>query len=142
MPAGKQDRAYVAAARLRVQLLWFQRRTEEIAARHGLTPERYLLLLLVHTNALLDAETTVSSLCGPLQLTQSAVSRLVGGAVRAALLEREPNPVDHRGSFLRLTESGRTALDAAFDELGPERERITEALHRDVDEAWPSAAKP
>ena len=142
VPAAPQDRAYVAAARLRVQLLWFQRRMEEIAARHALTPERYLLLLLVRSDALLGTQSSVSSLCGPLQMTQSSVSRLVAGAVRAGLLDREPNPLDHRGAFLCLTESGRKRLDGAFDELGPERDRLAEALRRNVEEAWPAIAKP
>lgn len=75
-------------------------------------------------------------------MTQSSVSRLVAGAVRAGLLDRQPNPLDHRGTFLRLSESGRKQLDGAFDELGPERDRLAEALRRNAAEAWPSIAKP
>ena len=122
------ERAYLAAARLRIQLLTFQRRTEEITGHHGFTPERYLLLLLVHTDAIRGEPSTVSALCEPLQLTQSSVSRLVAGAVRAGLLRRERDSSDHRRGYLHLTRTGTTRLQAAFNELGPERDELAAVL--------------
>jgi DNA-binding MarR family transcriptional regulator len=119
---------YLAAAELRIQLLSFQRRTEEITGRHGITPERYLLLLLVHAAALTGARSTVTSLCRPLQMTQSAVSRLVAGAVRAGLVDREFDSRDRRRSYLSLTAEGEARLDKVFRELGPERAKLAEAL--------------
>ena len=54
------DRAYLEAAKLRIQLLSFQRRTQEITRHHGITPERHLLLLLVRTDG--DQGTPIPSL--------------------------------------------------------------------------------
>ena len=122
------EREYRAAAGLRIQLLSFQRRTQEITRRHGITPERYLLLLLVHTDSLGGARSTVTALCPPLQMTQSSVSRLVAGAVRAGLLRRELDEDDRRRTYLSLTPKGRARLDAALSELGPERTKLAEAL--------------
>ena len=38
---------YRQAAELRASLRRFMRRSEEVAARHGLTPQRHLLLLMI-----------------------------------------------------------------------------------------------
>jgi DNA-binding MarR family transcriptional regulator len=119
---------YLAAAELRIKLLSFQRRTEEITGRHGITPERYLLLLLIHAAALTGTRSTVTALCRPLQMTQSAVSRLVAGAVRSGLVDREFDSSDRRRSYLNLTPEGEARLDKVFRELGPERAKLAEAL--------------
>lgn len=128
MALQSRERAYLAAARLRIQLLTFQRRTEEITRRFGLTPERYLLLLLVRTDAINGSPSTVTALCEPLQMTQSSVSRLVAGAVRAGLLRREPDSSDHRRGYLHLTRTGTARLEATFNELGPERTKLAAVL--------------
>jgi DNA-binding MarR family transcriptional regulator len=125
---GSVESDYLAAAELRIQLLSFQRRTEEITGRHRITPERYLLLLLVHAATLTETRSTVTSLCGPLQMTQSAVSRLVAGAVRAGLVDREFDSRDRRRSYLGLTREGEARLDQVFHELGPERAKLAETL--------------
>ena len=128
MALQSRERAYLAAARLRIQLLTFQRRTEEITRRFGITPERYLLLLLVRTDAINGSPSTVTALCEPLQMTQSSVSRLVAGAVRAGLLRREPDSSDHRRGYLHLTRTGTARLEATFNELGPERTKLAAVL--------------
>ncbi len=128
MKRSPEEAEVLAATELRIGLLSFQRRTEEITRRHGLTPERYLLLLIVRTGLIRGEQTTVTSLGRPLQMTQSSVSRLVGGAVRAGLVRREIDPHDHRRSYLSLTRSGDARLEAALRELGPERAKIAEVL--------------
>lgn len=128
MSRASSDSAYLAAAELRVRLLTFTRRTEEITTRHGVTPERYLLLLLVRVDEIRGVATTVTSLRTALKLNQSSVSRLVEGAVAAGLLDREPDTVDRRRRTLRLTEAGDARLNAVFRELGPERKALAEAL--------------
>ena len=57
-------------------------------------------------------------------MTQSSVSRLVAGTVRAGLLRREFDLSDRRRGYLHLTRKGTTRLDAAFHELGPERAKL------------------
>ena len=122
------ERAYLDAATLRVRLLTFQRRTEEITGRHGITPERYLLLLLVRADAIKSTPSTVGALCEPLQMTQSSVSRLVAGAIGAGLLRRQVDSSDHRRGYLHLTREGTARLDAVFHQLGPERAKLAAAL--------------
>jgi len=128
--APTRDEAYRAAAEFRLRLLAFQRRTEEVTAQARLTPERYLLLLLLRAAEADRSETTVTSLREPLRMTQSSVSRLVGGAVRAGLVEGRVDTRDHRRRRLALTPEGRRRLEAAFDALGPDRAALARALRR------------
>jgi DNA-binding MarR family transcriptional regulator len=111
-------------------LLSFQRHAEDIAGRHGLTPQRYLLLLLIRVGTDVDEPVTVTRLCEPLQMTQSAVTQLVTGAERAGLIKRVSDPDDGRSQHLRLTALGSRKLRRTFDALGEERSRILEALGR------------
>lgn len=123
-------RSYRAAAEFRLRLLAFQRRTEDVTARQGVTPERYLLLLLVRVAELSGAPTTAAELQGPLQLTQSSVSRLVDGAARAGLVERRVDEGDRRRQQLGLTREGIRALETVFRELGPDRTELARTLRR------------
>ncbi|HEY0416071.1 MAG TPA: MarR family transcriptional regulator [Gaiellaceae bacterium] len=128
MPAGTRSEEYEAAAEFRLRLLAFQRRTEEVTSRCGLTPERYLLLLLIHVGEVRGERVNVSSLRAPLRLAQSSVSRLVDGAVRAGLATRTADTTDARRHFLSLTATGRGRLERAFAELGPDRGELARAL--------------
>ena len=122
------DEPYEAAASFRVALLSFQRQTEEITARNGLTTQRYLLLLLTRAWTDRGEAVTVKRLCEPLQMTQSAVTQLVLGAEEAGLLRRSPNPDDGRSHHLRLTATGARRLRSSFEQLGEERARLRESL--------------
>lgn len=109
-------------------MLTFQRRTEEITARNRLTPQRYLLLLLLRAREIEEQATSIGSLIGPLQMSQSSVTRLVQGAVRAGLVVTTTDPRDQRRQHLALTGEGRRRFELAFSELGPERSALSEAL--------------
>ena len=122
------DEPYEAAASFRVALLSFQRQTEEITARNGLTTQRYLLLLLTRAWTDRGEPVTVKRLCEPLQMTQSAVTQLVLGAEEAGLLRRFPNPDDGRSHHLRLTANGARRLRSSFEQLGEERARLRDSL--------------
>ena len=116
--------SYADAATLRVALRSFARHTEEITQRHGLTSQRYTLLLLVKVAEEEGALATVTSLVGPLQTTQSSVTQLVAGAVRAGLITRRGDVRDARRQYLHLTPEGSTRLARSFSELGPDRTRL------------------
>jgi len=122
------DQAYLAAAELRIRMLAFQRRTEEITARHRLTPQRYLLLLLLRAREAAGEQPTIGSLIEPLQMSQSSVTRLVQGAARAGLVERKTDPHDLRRQYVGPTAEGRRRFESAFRELGPERRALAAAL--------------
>jgi DNA-binding MarR family transcriptional regulator len=115
---------YRVAADFRVALLGFQRRTTGITARHGLTPQRYLLLLLVRVRTDAGESSTVTSLQEPLQMSQSAVTQLAIAAESAGLIKRVPDPGDARSHALALTAEGAQRLRRAFDDLSEERDTL------------------
>jgi len=115
---------YRTAAEFRVALLGFQRRTTAVTARHGLTPQRYLLLLLIRVRTDSGEPATVTALQEPLQMTQSAVTQLVIGAESAGLIHRVADPGDARSHALALTADGAQRLRRAFEDLSEERENL------------------
>jgi DNA-binding MarR family transcriptional regulator len=116
------DSRYQEAAELRSALRRFLRRSEEVARRHQLTPRQYLLLLMIKANE--GRPTTITELVERLALTQSTVTELVQRAEEAGLVARTPSPSDGRVTHLSLTAVGAERFDAAFAELGPERDEL------------------
>jgi DNA-binding MarR family transcriptional regulator len=119
---------YAEAAEFRASLRRFLRRSEEISRRHGLTPRQYLLLLMIKASEETPEPATISQLVERLALTQSTVTELVQRAEEAGLVTRRPSPDDGRVAHLSLTPVGAKRLDGAFEELGPERTRLTQAI--------------
>jgi DNA-binding MarR family transcriptional regulator len=119
---------YRRAAELRATLRLFSRRSEQVSRDEGLTPRRYLLLLMIKGSVDGNQRSTVTELAGRLQLRQSTVTELVGRAEDAGLVERLQSEHDGRVTYLRLTEQGEERLEAAFVRLGPERKRLANLL--------------
>ena len=126
MSAATED--YVRVAEFRSSLRRFLRRSERVARSAGLTPQRYLLLLMVKGAPDGSERSTVTELAERLQLAQSTVTELVGRAEEAGLLHREPSGSDGRVAHVRLSEEGERRLAEAFTGLESERD----ALHRAV----------
>jgi DNA-binding MarR family transcriptional regulator len=116
---------YRRAAALRAALRKFARESERITRAHGLTSQRYELLLMIKAS---DEPSTVTRLCEPLQLGQSGVTQLVQRAEDLGLIARRALRGDARSHELRLTPKGERLLERAFLELGPERDRLTQTL--------------
>src|SRR5213593_1594142 len=93
----------VAVAEFRAALRQFLRRTERIARDSGLTPQRYLLLLMIKGAADGSERSTVTELAERLQLAQSTVTELVRRAEEAGLIRREPSRSDGRVAHLHLS---------------------------------------
>jgi DNA-binding MarR family transcriptional regulator len=124
----------VAVAEFRAALRGFLRRTERVARSSGLTPQRYLLLLMVKGAADGSEQSTVTELAERLQLAQSTVTELVSRAESAGLLEREQSQTDARVAHLRLTTEGERRLGNAFTGLATERANLREAFaHLDAE---------
>jgi DNA-binding MarR family transcriptional regulator len=119
---------YVRVAEFRSSLRRFLRRSEKVARSAGLTPQRYLLLLMVKGAPDGSEQSTVTELAERLQLAQSTVTELVGRAEEAGLLRREPSGLDGRVAHVRLTEEGERRLAQAFTELESERDELRHAL--------------
>jgi DNA-binding MarR family transcriptional regulator len=118
----------VAVAEFRAALRQFLRRTERIARQSGLTPQRYLLLLMVKGAPDGSEQSTVTELSERLQLAQSTVTELVSRAEESGLIEREQSHTDARVAHLRLTEEGERRLMLAFTGLATERSNLRNAF--------------
>jgi DNA-binding MarR family transcriptional regulator len=119
---------YRRAADLRAALRLFLRASETAARRHRLTPQRYLLLLMIKGAPDGSQRSTVTDLAERLQLAQSTVTELVHRAERAGLLERQQSPRDARVAYLSLSGEGEKRLAGAVADLGTEGKRLAELL--------------
>src|SRR5438128_12660265 len=109
--------AAMRVAEFRAALRLFLRRAERAARASGLTPQRYLLLLMVKGAPDGSEQSTVTELSERLQLAQSTVTELVSRAEEIGLLEREQSATDARVAHLRLTDEGERRLLKAFTGL-------------------------
>jgi DNA-binding MarR family transcriptional regulator len=121
-------REFQRAAEFRSALRTFLRRSETIARDHDLTPQRYLLLLMVKGSPDGSESATVTDLADRMQLSQSTITELVARSEEAGLLERVDSAADGRVTLVRLTSSGDDRVSAAMTTLGPERRRLTRDL--------------
>jgi DNA-binding MarR family transcriptional regulator len=119
---------FSAVADFRAALRQFLRRSERIARQSGLTPQRYLLLLMIQGAADGSEQSTVTELSNRLQLAQSTVTELVRRAEESGLLEREQSQTDARVAHLRLTAEGARRLQLAFTGLADERANLRAAF--------------
>src|SRR5512133_361241 len=110
------------------------RHSERVARKSGLTPQRYLLLLMVKGAPDGSERSTVSELAERLQLAQSTVTELVTRAEVAGLLLRRQSGADARVTHVVLTPEGERRLQCAVTALGEDRHALTEAL-REVAQA-------
>ena len=117
---------YEAAAQLRMALRRFLSRSEQITRAHGLTPQRYQLMLLIKAAA--DQAATVGELSRKLSISQSGITQLVRRAEDLGLIRRQLSARDARVHPLRLTREGERRLAGAVAELGAERAALLSAL--------------
>jgi DNA-binding MarR family transcriptional regulator len=114
---------YESAAALRTALRRFLARTEQVTRRHGLTQERYEMLLLIKTAR--DGEATVGRLGELLCIGQSAATQLARRVEDAGLIERTISAHDARVHPLRLTEEGERRLAKTLLALDKERAALS-----------------
>src|ERR671934_1161722 len=118
----------VRVAEFRAALRAFLRKSERNARTSGLTPQRYLLLLMIKGSPDGKEQSTVTELSDRLQLAQSTVTELVRRAEETGLIEREQSDLDGRVAHLRLTEEGERRLMRAFTTNAEEREELRAAI--------------
>ena len=118
----------VTVADFRAALRRFLRRSELVADSCGLTPQRYLLLLMIKGAPDGSSRSTVTELAERLQLAQSTVTELVARSVEAGLVAREGSSEDGRVTFLTLTEDGERRLACSFTGLDAERKALHDAV--------------
>jgi len=120
--------AVIAVAEFRAALRSFLRQSERIARRSGLTPQRYLLLLMIKGAPDGSELSTVTELARRLQLAQSTVTELVSRAEEAGLVARAQSGMDGRVAHLRLTGEGERRLRACLTTLDVERRQLRDAI--------------
>jgi DNA-binding MarR family transcriptional regulator len=125
--------AAIRVAALREALRAFMRESELIAQANGLTPQRYVLLLMIKGAADGSERSTVTELAARLRLAQTSVTHLVRRAEDAGLITREQSESDGRVAILRLTSEGERRLARSFHALESERRRLREMLGRITD---------
>lgn len=126
-PAAESD-SYEAAAALREALRRFERRSEEVTRRSGLTPRSYTLLLLIKTGRERPGHATPDELERRLQLAKSTVAELLQRNEELGLLRRELHPQRRGAIIVKLTGKGERRLERACSELGAERNRLRRIL--------------
>jgi DNA-binding MarR family transcriptional regulator len=128
MPSDLNIEDAMTVAEFRAALRKFLRRSELIADGCGLTPQRYLLLLMIKGARNGSGRSTVTELAERLQLAQSTVTELVARSVDAGLIAREGSSSDGRVTFLQLTPEGERRLACSFTGLSTERTALYEAI--------------
>ena len=118
----------VPVADFRAALRGFMRTSERNARAAGLTPQRYLLLLMIKGAPGGTEQSTVTELAERLQLAQSTVTELVSRAEEIGLVERERSSDDGRIAHLRLTEEGDRRLAEVFSSNERERHALAQAF--------------
>ena len=125
---------FAQVADFRAALRAFLRKAERNARMSGLTPQRYLLLLMIKGAPNGRETSTVTELAERLQLAQSTVTELVSRAEEIGLIEREQSDSDGRVTNLRLTDEGERRLMKAFTTNEQERQELRAAIaHLDGD---------
>jgi DNA-binding MarR family transcriptional regulator len=118
----------IAIADFRAAMRRFQRHSERIAAAHGLTPQRHLLLLMIKGAADGSERLTVGSLAERLQLGINSTTELVNRAEERGLVRRERSDADARVVYLRVTEEGERRLERVLRSLDADREQLQDTL--------------
>lgn len=118
----------VPVAEFRAALRGFLRTSERNARAAGLTPQRYLLLLMIKGAPDGSEQSTVTELAERLQLAQSTVTELVSRAEEIGLVERKRSSDDGRIAYLRLTDEGERRLADVFSSNARERGALAQAF--------------
>jgi DNA-binding MarR family transcriptional regulator len=131
LEANEQFRHQVMdVARFRSALSRFDADTARIVRQCRLTPQRYLLLLMIEGAPDGRARSTVSAIAERLSMPHNTVSELVARAVEAGLVRRTPEPSDRRSASLSLTDEGDARLRCAVAHLADQRTSLRGALRR------------
>jgi DNA-binding MarR family transcriptional regulator len=126
-------------AEFRIALQRFERTSDQVVRRSGLTPRQHLLLLA------LEGRHAGSASIGPLSrellLAQSTVTELGDRAQAEGLVERVVARDDARVVLVRTTREGARRLERALAALDRERDRLGLAIG-DLDAAFPRVSDP
>lgn len=118
----------IRIAEFRSQLRSFLRHSERRCRSLGLTPQRFLLLLLIDGTPDGSRRAHFTDLAARLQLERNTVTELCARAEEAGLIVREASALDKRVVYLRLTKEGDRLLQRALAETDDARRELLEAF--------------
>jgi DNA-binding MarR family transcriptional regulator len=118
----------IRVAGFRAALRQFLSQSERVAARYGITSQRYLLLLMIKGAPDGSQRSTVTELTTRLHLAQHTVTELVKRACRAQLVRRAPSKTDRRVVYLTLSEKGERVFAQSFEALQDDRRKLSELV--------------
>jgi DNA-binding MarR family transcriptional regulator len=104
----------------------FLRKSELVARKHGLTPQRQQLLVMIAGSR--NGSSTITTLSERLSLAQNTVTEHVHRAELAGLIERRTSVDDARVAHLTLTREGRRRMRATMADLHDDREVLEAVL--------------
>ena len=118
----------IRIAAFRSQLRSFLRHSELRCLSLGLTPQRFVLLLLIDGAPDGSRRASFTDLAARLELERNTVTELCARAEEAGLIVREPSSLDKRVVYLRLTKEGDRLLQRALAETDDARRELLEAF--------------
>lgn len=118
----------VRIAEFRSQLRSFLRHSERRCLSLGLTPQRFLLLLMIDGSPDGSRRASFTELAARLQLERNTVTELCARAEEAGLIAREASALDKRVVYLRLTKEGDRLLQRALAETSDVRRELGDAF--------------
>jgi DNA-binding MarR family transcriptional regulator len=118
----------IRIAEFRANLRSFLRHSERVCVRWDLTPQRYLLLLMIKGAPSGEQRISFTELAQRLQLERNTVTDLCARAEQAGLIEREPSQSDGRIVYLHLTSEGERRLRGALLESDELRREFADAF--------------
>jgi DNA-binding MarR family transcriptional regulator len=125
----RRDRdALARLADLRLTLLRFERASDGIVRRCGLTPRQHLLLLTLEGRH--GGSASIGALADDLGLAQSTVTELADRSEAKGIVRREAWRRDGRVVLVCATAEGRRLLARALAALDVERDLLGSALER------------
>ncbi len=133
---------YVAVARFRAALRAFDSAAGEAARAAGLTPQRYLLLLMVKGAPRGDERATINDLAELMKVEPHTVTGLVTRAEQAGLVERVQCTEDRRRMWIHLSPAGERLLERAVTQLEERRDELLASLEQAADDAHVLGADP
>jgi DNA-binding MarR family transcriptional regulator len=121
-------REAIRVASFRAALRSFLGASDRVARASGLTPQRFLLLLMIKGAPDGSERATVTELAERLKLAQHSVTELAQRAEKLGLIEREGSELDGRVAHLRLTGEGERRLAEAFTRNDVARAELWRAI--------------
>jgi DNA-binding MarR family transcriptional regulator len=118
----------IRIAAFRSQLRSFLRHSERRCLSLGLTPQRFVLLLLIDGAPDGSRRASFTDLATRLELERNTVTELCARAEEAGLIVREASTRDKRVVYLRLTREGDRLLQRALAETDDVRRELLAAF--------------